>query len=78
MTTLLREVQAADRLSFNEIKDFRAAVKSGQVPAPTRKLPVGRRQVDAWSSDILDEFIANSVDGVSDSGRFDDDIGKLK
>ena len=73
----LREIQAAHRLGFQEIADFRTAVKRGVVPGPSRKLPIGRRLVDAWSSDELDLFIDNSSERRSDSSRFEDEIGAL-
>lgn len=77
MTTLLREVQAADRLGYQEISDFRAAVKRGEVPAPSRKLRSGRRQVDAWSSREIDEFIDNQRRESSDRADLDAAIGGL-
>lgn len=77
MTTLLREIQAADRLGYQEIIDFRAAVKRGDVPAPSRRLRSGRRQVDAWSSRAIDDFIDNENRKISDRVDLDAMIGEL-
>jgi hypothetical protein len=60
MTALMREIQAAYFLGYNEMSDFRAAVKSGDAPQPTRKIKSGRRSVDAWSRRALEEWIENS------------------
>ena len=62
MSALLREIQAADFLGYNEMSDFRAAVKNGDVPPPTRKIKSGRRSVDAWSRRTLEDWIENSSD----------------
>jgi hypothetical protein len=60
MSSALREIQAADYLGFTEMAEFRAAVKAGTVPAPSRQLSIRRRTVDVWSRADLDDWIANN------------------
>lgn len=67
MPALLREIQAADFLGYQEMADFRAAVKAREVPAPSRKIRAGRRTVDAWSKRELEQWIENVNDPTEKS-----------
>jgi len=75
MTEMLREVQAADLLGYQEMKDFRAALKAEHIPGPCRQLGVGKRRVNVWSRDVLAKWIANQ--GHATTKSMDDDIGAL-
>lgn len=77
MTALLREVQAAYMLGYQEMADFRAAVKSQLVPGPTRRLKVGRRNVDAWSRTEIQRWIDNEAETTAGYRSLDDSIGEL-
>jgi len=77
MTGLLREVQAADYLGFAEISEFRAAVKAGTIPAPSKRLPIGRRTVDAWSKAALDGWLENRSVDVSAAGSLNGAIKEM-
>jgi hypothetical protein len=64
-------------LGYQEMADFRAAVKRGDVPGPCRSIKSGRRTVDAWSQGELEAWIDNRNDDVSTRRALNDDIGAL-
>lgn len=74
---LLREVQAAYMLGYSEMLDFRAAVKSGDVPGPSRKIKAGRRTVDVWSRSALEEWVENRNGTAGKKRSIDAAIGRL-
>lgn len=59
MQSLFREIQAAHFLGYQEMSDFRSAVKNGEVPAPCRQIKSGRRVIDVWSRRALQEWAEN-------------------
>lgn len=77
MTALLREIHAAAMLGYQEMADFRAAVKRGDVPGPCRSIKSGRRTVDAWSQGELEAWIDNRGDDVSTRSLLDQAIATM-
>ncbi|MGH1478801.1 MAG: hypothetical protein ACRBM6_08775 [Geminicoccales bacterium] len=57
MPELLQEIQSADMLGFQQIADFRRALRRAEVPQPTRELGVGSKRVQVWSRRALQEWI---------------------
>ena len=56
---LLREVEAAHMLGYTSFSEFRRAVNSGTVPAPSRFLD-GMKSKPAWSEQALRDWIDQS------------------
>lgn len=73
MSDMLREIEVAYMLGYQEMRDFRAALKAKIVPKPCRELGAGKRKVRVWSRRKLLEWIDNAEsDEVNRSSLLDD------